>query len=432
MTDPQRVAVEGPATMSGAATALSAATPLRIVCDDNMPAVEACCRSLLSQPFEIRRYPGRTMTAEQVQEADLLLVRSITRVNAELLAGSQVRFVGTATIGTDHLDADWLKEHGIAWASAPGCNARAVGEWVLNVLIQLAAEQGVALAGRRLGIVGLGHVGSCLARLARIMGMEVVASDPFLSKDSLPADLTDLPLLALPDLLAQCDMVSVHTPLTRSGAHPTFHLLDAAVLACLRPGSWLINAGRGEVVAQDDLLPLLPALTVVLDVWEGEPVVNAELLAGVRWGSPHIAGHSLEGKWRGSWQIVQSAAGFMADGVAPLTGLLSDILPDTGCQELHLEPAPAQREAAAAESRPALTLEQRLAPLLRKVIALDEDDQRLRQAQQEERPTEAFDRLRKQYAIRREFPAHVVHVASGDELAPILAALGFVCRSTET
>jgi len=211
---------------------------MRIVADDNMPGVEACCALLDDEAgsrIEIVRRPGRTLTAADVADADVLLVRSITRVDAALLAGSRVRFVGTATIGTDHLDLPWLDAQGIAWASAPGCNARAVGEWVLNVLVQLAAEQGVTLAGRTLGIIGLGHVGRWVARLTRLLGIRVVACDPFLSASDLPEDMADMELLSLTALLAVADMVSIHTPLTRSGAYPTHHLLDAAELAQLRP-----------------------------------------------------------------------------------------------------------------------------------------------------------------------------------------------------
>ncbi len=391
---------------------------LRIVADDNMPGVEACC-ALLNADVEIVRRPGRGMTAADVATADVLLVRSITRVDAALLAGSPVRFVGTATIGTDHLDLPWLDAQGIAWASAPGCNARAVGEWVLNVLVQLAAEQGVSLAGRTLGIIGLGHVGRWVARLTRLLGIRVVACDPFLSASDLPEDMADMELLSLTALLAVADMVSIHTPLTRSGAYPTHHLLDAAELAQLRPDAWLINAARGPVIANAALLQTLivragTAFTTVLDVWEHEPVLDPLLLQRVRYGSPHIAGHSLEGKWRGTWQIIEAASHSFG---LTLSGSLADILPAEGGLALQLPAA----------SVGVLLAESRLAGLLQPVIALAADDGRLRASLHKPDPAQAFDLLRKHYPIRREFPAHQVGVSADDPLYPLLSALGFCC-----
>lgn len=385
---------------------------LRLVADENMPGVEACC-ARLGRDVEVVRRPGRQLSAADVADADILLVRSITRVDATLLAGSRVRFVGTATIGTDHLDIPWLESQGIAWASAPGCNARAVGEWVLNVLVQLAAEQGVALAGRTLGIIGLGHVGRQVAQLVRVLGIEVVACDPFLNVSDLPPMLADVPLLGLAELLAAADMVTVHTPLTRAGPHPTWHLLDAGQLERLRPDAWLINAARGPVVANAALRDRLTqgGLTAVLDVWEGEPDLDAGLLARVRHGSPHIAGHSLEGKWRGTWQIMVAASAALD---LDLHGELSDILPDEGGLSLAL---PASTDAP----------EVRLASLLSHVIALAGDDARLRAALDGPDPAAAFDRLRKNYPVRREFPAHHVHVGADDALHSVLIALGFCC-----
>lgn len=404
---------------------------MRIVADDNMPGVEACCALLDAgsrTEIEIVRRPGRTLTAADVADADVLLVRSVTRVDAALLAGSRVRFVGTATIGTDHLDLPWLAAQGIAWASAPGCNARAVGEWVLNVLVQLAAEQGVPLAGRTLGIIGLGHVGRWVARLTQRLGIRVVACDPFLTAADLPDDLAGIELLPLMALLDTADMVSIHTPLTRSGAHPTRHLLDAAELARLRPHAWLINAARGPVIANAALLQALTQragtpFTAVLDVWEHEPVLDPQLLQRVRYGSPHIAGHSLEGKWRGTWQIIEAASRHLG---LTLSGRLTDILPVEGGQTLLL-PTPLPVSASSPETPLAATPEARLAALLQPVIALMADDARLRASLAATDPAQAFDQLRKHYPVRREFPAHRVHASADDPLYPLLSALGFCC-----
>lgn len=404
--------------------------PLRVLADENMPGVEACCAHLrqgdgASVAMEIRRLPGRTLTAADVADADVLLVRSVTRVDAALLAAGRVRFVGTATIGTDHLDLDWLAQAGIAWSSAPGCNARAVGEWVLATVLRRAAAEGVALAGRTLGIVGLGHVGREVARLARIVGLRVLACDPFLASTDLPADLAGVPLLALDALLAEADIVSVHVPLTRGGEHPTFHLFDAAMLARLRPGAWLVNAARGEVIDNRALLACLSSPgpdrpVAMLDVWEGEPLPDAALMALVAQASPHIAGHSLEGKWRGTWQIVAAAARHLG---LRFEVPLVDLLPPEGACSLELPPA-------AGAAGPA-TPEQRLAHLLSGVIDLAGDDARLRAVRVADAPAAGFDGLRKAYPVRREFPAHRVHGEAGkfadDPLRSVLISLGFCC-----
>lgn len=384
---------------------------LRLVADDLMPGVEACCARLRGVDVEVVRRPGRQLSAADVRDADLLLVRSVTRVDAALLTGSRVGFVGTATIGTDHLDLDWLQAQGLAWSAAPGCNARAVGEWVLATLLRLAVGEGVPLAARRLGIVGLGHVGRELARLARAAGLSVLACDPFLTTADLPADLADIPLLTLDALLAEADTLSLHVPLTRGGAHPTRHLFDAARLARLRPGCWLVNASRGGVIDNTALRERLASgarLSVALDVWEGEPSPDPELLAQVFQGSAHIAGHSLEGKWRGTWQIMRAAAAHLG---TTLEGRLEDILPSGG----ELSPdMPAQG-----------TREQRLAEVLGQVVRQREDDAALRAALAGADPAAGFDALRKGYGTRREFPAHQLRVAADDPLRPLLRALGF-------
>ncbi|MEL0028239.1 MAG: DUF3410 domain-containing protein, partial [Perlucidibaca sp.] len=269
-----------------------------------------------------------------------------------------------------------------------------------------------APAGRTLGIVGLGHVGRWSARLAALAGLRIIACDPFLAASDLPADLAHVPLLPLDALLTEADVVSIHTPLTRGGVHPTRHLFTAARLAALRPGTWLINAARGPVIASAALSARLArgGITAVLDVWEHEPAVDAGLLVQVRLGSPHIAGHSLEGKWRGTWQIMAAAAESLG---LRLAGELADILPDVGGRMLTLPPAIG------------LSAEQRLAILLAEVIDQAGDDTRLRASLTEPAPATAFDLLRKQYPLRREFPAHQVRVAGDDPLRPLLGALGF-------
>lgn len=389
---------------------------LQVVADENMPGVEACWQALMpALPVRIRRLPGRQLSATDVADADVLLVRSVTRVDASLLAGSRVRFVGTATIGTDHVDLPYCAAHGITVASAPGCNARAVAEWVLAVIVQLAAERDRSLDGCTLGIVGFGHVGQQVATLMRPLGLRLIACDPAHARE-LPG-FPDVTLHALPDLLAASDIVTLHTPLTRSGPHPTWRMIDDAALGRLRPGAWLINAGRGDAIAGEALRHWLENENgpCVLDVWPEEPRLSPALVAHVRLGTPHVAGHSVEGKWRGTWQVVQAAAAHLGRS-APDGACLSAALPGHDGASPLLPPATAGMSSI-----------RRLAFLLGQVIDLVGDDVRLRDSVLTSDPVQAFDALRKHYAARREFTSWTLTLAPDDPLRDVLIALGFSC-----
>jgi erythronate-4-phosphate dehydrogenase len=372
---------------------------MRIIADENMPLVAECLPG-----HALQRLPGRGLRREALLEADALLVRSVTRVDAALVAGTPVRFVGTATIGTDHLDLPALAGLGITVASAPGCNARAVGEWVATVLATWAAQRDRPLAGLTLGVVGLGNTGRAVLDLARVLGLRVIGCDPFVA-------LPGVEQRCLGDLLGACDAVSLHVPLTRGGAHPTFHLLDEAALGRLRDDALLINACRGEVVAGEDLATALdarPGLVAVLDTWEGEPRVDAGLLGRVRFGSPHVAGYSQEGKWRGTAMIATALCRrFGLPAPAPLEQLLAGMP----------VPAPLRPQGDTPAAR--------LASVLQQACAIGRDDAALRAAVAGPDPLAAFDALRRHYPPRREFTAHSVALAPGDPLAPLLAALGF-------
>ncbi|QKZ03813.1 4-phosphoerythronate dehydrogenase PdxB [Pseudomonas eucalypticola] len=297
-----------------------------IVADENIPLLE----EFFAGFGEIRRVHGRSVDAESVRDADVLLVRSITKVDRALLAGSNVRFVGTCTIGTDHLDLDYFAEAGIRWSSAPGCNARGVVDYVLGALVTLAELEGVNLAERTYGVVGAGQVGSRLIRVLRELGWQVKVCDPVRQA----AEGGDY--VTLDEIIAHCDVISLHTPLTRAGGHATWHLLDEARLARLRPGAWLVNAARGPIVdnlALKNLLIEREDVQAVLDVWEYEPSVDGELADLCVLATPHIAGYSLDGRQRGTAQIYQAYCAFR--GEAP--GIqLADLLPPPWLAEVAL------------------------------------------------------------------------------------------------
>lgn len=372
---------------------------MRILADENIPLLDAFFGAFGS----IRRMPGRAIDAAAVAEADVLLVRSVTRVDEDLLEGSPVRFVGTCTIGTDHLDLDYLARTGIAWASAPGCNARGVVDYVLGSLLTLAEDAGVELASRRYGVVGAGEVGARLVRVLRGLGWNVKVCDPPRAQREGAAGF-----VSLEEILDSCDVISLHTPLTRSTPWPTWHLLGAEQLARLQPGSWLINASRGAVVDNPALLARLCAddrLTAVLDVWEGEPEADVELARRCRLATPHIAGYSLDGKLRGTEQIYRAYCAQVGEAA---TLELAALLPPNWLPELTL--------SAAAEPGWAL------ATLCRAVYDPRRDDADFRRSLVGDAATRraAFDRLRKNYPMRRETDALQVRL---DGEAPGLQAL---------
>lgn len=369
-----------------------------IVADRNMPLLDEFFGPL----GEIRRVEGRRMGPDDVAGADLLLVRSVTRVDQHLLARAQPAFVGSATIGTDHVDLGYLRARGIPFASAPGCNAIAVAEYVATVLALHAGRRAIAPDRLRLGVVGCGNVGRAVIPRAQAMGLAIGVCDPFV--DTWPAGTQSFPL---DELLAWADVLTLHVPLTRDGVHPTRHLLDARRLAA---GRWqlLINTARGPVVDNRALAELLardPDRSAVLDVWEDEPAVPPALLERVWLGSPHIAGYSVEGKWRGTAMVYEAAC--RALGIPPSTTL-------------------AAIRAAKGEEPRRLPAAGSLAEILTVCCDLPGDDARLRAIVTGDpvATAKAFDALRSGYGERREFSAWQVPAETKTPRA-MLAALGF-------
>lgn len=374
-----------------------------IVADENIPLLDE-----FFQGFgEIRRVPGRSIDRATVERADVLLVRSVTNVNRALLEGSKVRFVGTCTIGTDHLDLDYFKQADIAWSSAPGCNARGVVDYVLGSLLTLAEIEGADLTQRTYGVVGAGEVGGRLVKVLQGLGWNVLVCDP----PRQAAEGGDF--VSLEQIIEQCDVISLHTPLKKHGAQTTWHLLDKNRLNQLKSGTWLINASRGPVVDNAALRQVLlqrEDLQAVLDVWEGEPEVDVALAELCVLATPHIAGYSLDGKQRGTAQIYQAYCQFLGQ---PEQVSLNDLLPAPWLSQVTLS-ADSDRAWA-------------LAMVCRGVYDPRRDDADFRRSLvgsvNEQRA--AFDALRKHYPLRREIDGLKVRI-EGDSpvLQRIVAALG--------
>jgi erythronate-4-phosphate dehydrogenase len=269
---------------------------MRIVADANIPYLHDAFGAL----GEVVTLPSRELTSATVRDAELLLVRSTVKVNRALLEGSRVRFVATATIGIDHLDSAYLDGAGIRWTSAPGSNADSVVQWFAAAMANVPD-----VAHRQLGIVGVGNVGGRIERLWRAL-------------DVPPPLLCDPPrqrreggdFVVLDEILRRCDLVTLHVPLTRDGQDATFHLVDARRL---RDDAILINACRGEVLPTESALAVTN--TLLLDVFEGEPRPDPRLVARATIATPHVAGHSLDGKANGTKMIYDAACAFL--GVTP-------------------------------------------------------------------------------------------------------------------
>ncbi|MFJ3376188.1 4-phosphoerythronate dehydrogenase PdxB [Pseudomonas sp. NPDC086112] len=374
-----------------------------IVADENIPLLDAFFAGF----GEIRRVPGRAIDRATVEQADVLLVRSVTNVNRALLESSKVRFVGTCTIGTDHLDLDYFRQAGITWSSAPGCNARGVVDYVLGSLLTLAEIEGADLTQRTYGVVGAGEVGGRLVKVLQGLGWNVLVCDP----PRQAAEGGDY--VSLEQIIEQCDVISLHTPLDKQGPQSTWHLFDKNRLNQLKPGAWLINASRGPVIDNAALRQVLlerEDLQAVLDVWEGEPEVDVALAELCVLATPHIAGYSLDGRQRGTAQIYQALCEFLGQ---PEQVRLNDLLPAPWLSAVTLN----------ADSDPAWAL----AMLCRGVYDPRRDDANFRRSLvghvSEQRA--AFDALRKHYPLRREIDGLKVRI-EGDSpaLQRIVAALG--------
>lgn len=379
---------------------------MRISADENIPLLT----SFFSEFGPIRQFTGRSVNRDDLLETDVLLVRSVTRVDENLLAGTPVKFVGTATIGTDHIDLEYLKRAGIGFASAPGCNAQAVVDYVLSALSVLVDARDQRFADLVVGIVGVGNVGACLRRRLEEMGVKVLAVDPFKSPDDV-GELTSL------DEVLTADVVTLHTPLTTEGDHPTWHLINAERLAQMKPDACLINTCRGPVVDNQALKSHLAALSefeAILDVWENEPELDLELMQRCLIATPHIAGYSLDGKMNGTEIIYRAVCEFLG---LPIRRKLGQFLPEPGVKRVNFTDQ--------------VPVHQALRTAIRAAYEVRVDDGMMRTAMRRASSRKAaFDQLRRDYPLRRDIPTMRVGVpAKCQDLHDVLAAAGFDVRT---
>ncbi|EKB0098512.1 DUF3410 domain-containing protein [Escherichia coli] len=343
---------------------------MKILVDENMPYA----RDLFSRLGEVTAVPGRPIPVAQLADADALMVRSVTKVNESLLAGKPIKFVGTATAGTDHVDEAWLKQAGIGFSAAPGCNAIAVVEYVFSSLLMLAERDGFSLHDRTVGIVGVGNVGRRLQARLEALGIKTLLCDPPRADRGDEGDFR-----SLDELVQHADILTFHTPLFKDGPYKTLHLADEKLIRSLKPGAILINACRGAVVD------------------------NTALLTKVDIGTPHIAGYTLEGKARGTTQVFEAYSKFIGhEQHVALDTLLP--APEFGRITLH---GPLDQPT--------------LKRLVHLVYDVRRDDAPLRKVAGI--PGE-FDKLRKNYLERREWSSLYV-ICDDASAASLLCKLGF-------
>ena len=371
---------------------------MNIYCEDTLLYAE----SFFADLGEVRFFSGASVTPNTLQDADILLVRSTTKVDAELLSKcTHLQFVGTGTAGTNHIDLHTLAEKGLTAVNAAGCNATAVAEYVLCSMLKVANKRKVDLLQQRVGIVGAGHIGSLLQQRLTNMGVETLLYDP-----PLQAQGDTRTFCQFEDIL-KCDWITLHVPLVTQGDYPTDNLFSHEILASLKDNQVLINACRGEVVDNHALLALKKAgrqFGLVIDVWDNEPDILFELVAHTDIATAHIAGHTLEGKGRGTEMLYQQVCQQLG---IPILHKLSDFLPRIQNNRLSLPRSDARM--------------QQLHHLTAQVYDIESDSQHFKSMI---RHAQEFQAYRKKYAVRREFSSYSVQENALNDTR-ILTGLGF-------
>ena len=377
---------------------------MNLLIDENI----AFAKEAFSHFGKVILVDGRSLTNKNVKDADALIIRSITRVDEKLLNKSKVRFVGTATIGTDHIDLDYLKKHNITCADAKGCNADSVSEYVFTAFMKVTSEKKLSLKNKTIGVVGVGNIGSRVVRLAESLGLNVLKNDPPLERNGIGKNYVSL------DEVLNADIITLHVPLSFEGVDKTHHLLNEDNLKKIKSNSIIINTSRGAVIDNVSLLKesVKKGFELTLDVWEDEPLINLKLLAKTKVATAHIAGYSLEGKVNGTKMIYDALCKFTKTNPQwapelPVIEKTNLILPDGN------------------------TDEEKLSGLFSSIYNIEGDDLKMREISKYKQNEQAgyFDLLRKTYPVRREFSNFTVHLSEKEKhLKGILESFRFKVR----
>lgn len=365
---------------------------MKIVADENIPQVKDAFESF----GEVKLFPGRSITNKDLIDADVLLVRSITKVNKELLENSKVKFVATATIGTDHIDKNYLNKKNIAFADAAGCNAYSVAEYVICAISTLFHESNKKFSESSIGIIGYGNIGTKVAKFARALGFKVLINDPPLQRIDYPEKFCSL------EEALSADVITFHVPLNMDGIDKTYHLLNEKNIGLIKSGAILINSSRGPVVDNQILKKRLTEkkdLITVLDVWENEPCIDTRLLDFVEIGTPHIAGYSYEGKINSTALIYKKFCDYIKT-------------------EPTWQPKIKKVENSVISIDVNESIEKNLYTVSKTIYDIKDDSLLLKRAKEYDKNELAkyFDGLRKNYRIRREFNNYTIKLNEREEI----------------
>ena len=372
---------------------------MKIIADDKVPYLKG-----VFEPFaDIEYIPGGQISRDHLVNADALITRTRTKCNNELLEGTNVKFIATATIGYDHIDTGWCDKNGILWTNAPGCNSGSVYQYVASALVNLAIKHHFDLKNKSLGVIGIGNVGRKIVKLGEWLGMRVLLNDPPRAKKDGTCGY-----VSLEGILRECDIITCHVPLNMEGRDKTYHLIDEKFLDSVLPGTYLINSSRGEVV---DNMALKKALQhrkklkgATLDVWENEPDIDLDLLNLLDFATPHIAGYSADGKANGTAMSVQSLSKFFK---LPVSRWMPENIPETSSMNFTINCYSKTDQEIFTEA-------------ILQTYNIEKDDKRLRDS------VSTFEDQRGKYPIRREFDAYQITLLNSEkEIRKKLTGLGF-------
>lgn len=375
---------------------------IRIIADDKIPFL----KGVLEPYADIKYFPGNMITREMLKDADALIIRTRTKCTPQLLRDTSLQFIGTATIGFDHIDTQFCDKQNIHWTNAPGCNSSSVQQYVAAALLKISSDFSFNLKNKSLGIVGVGNVGSKVEKFARIMGMNILLCDPPRARNEGDANFTNLD-----NLLRDSDIVTVHVPLNLIGEDNTYHLFNETTFSKMKKGAWFFNSSRGEITETSALKNMLKSGILkgaVIDVWENEPDIDTELMAEVFIATPHIAGYSTDGKANGTAMVVNSLSRFFN---LPLENWYPNDVPSPSNIDIIIDAKDKSDEEIVREA-------------VFQTYYIEEDDKKLRLS-----PAD-FEKQRGNYRLRREFQAfHITLINNKKSTIKLLEALGFNARS---
>ena len=368
---------------------------MKIIADDKIPFL----RGVLESCADVVYLPGAKITQADAKNADAIITRTRTKCDKKLLNGSTVRFIATATIGFDHIDTDWVEANGIKWTNAPGCNSSSVAQYISSALLNIACEHKISLHGKTLGIVGVGNVGSKVAKAGEALGMRVLLNDPPRAEKEGQGAFVDLA-----QIITESDFITMHVPLDKDGKYPTYHLGNKELFSLMKDSAFYINSSRGAVCDNAALKEALRTGSIagaVLDVWENEPSLDLELLDLVDFGTPHIAGYSADGKANGTAMSVNALAEFF--DLEFKNWYPSDV------------PVPENNSLKISSNG---SFEEKMLAAVSLSYNIKDDSDRLRNA------PATFEKQRGDYPLRREFPVFTVK-SFDKEVSRALTKLGF-------